>query len=199
MSFNLTTNSLLSEIVQNMGTQKPDWEAIRGSMGRYHGKLGRLIGAAAETHTRWYLETLASSYDGRITLDAINEPRLTDNFKFGNRGGRIVSSRSGKIYTEYDSIALVDGLPVVFEVRMTGLDLLISIASTQEVCRKIKPLEEYFERNEFGYVVIGYPRLIGNETLITQKHEGVILVPFSENDENCRRGLARKKKNPKIP
>lgn len=144
-----------------------------------------LVHRLSELHVRNALEQLCKEFPGRITLDPINVDVCdsTQNFSFQYRHGALIVHRQGSPndYSEIDELALVDGLPVLFEVKFTRTNghwmrrgnkgrLRHEFApglftkptelgsfyamEEQRVRYLLEPIKEYFGMPDCGYVLI---------------------------------------------
>ncbi len=124
----LTKNSLLEEITQKLAGAGPNWPEVvkrfkESKLFRKRNYKGKpnFYSKLSEIHLRESLERICGVYNGHIKFDSIKPLESTKNFTFnlhphGNL--RVQRNDDWNEHTEYDELLVVDGLPVLFEVKL---------------------------------------------------------------------------------
>lgn len=213
-------NAALENLSKTLGGKGPNYgkvaEAVKGLREQYSltGKrveYATLLGIAGEFHAFNSLATL-SCMEGnpyRIQMEhGINDMEETENYRFRRRQYNriLVDKRDAGSYTDYDVVALVDGLLTVFEVKtqkgrgtsdknpLSNSKLSYQL-SEEGIRRKLNPVMEY-AGEDVGYVVMMRPDIVKGRVGIRQRFEeaGGILIPicpdFSRFEGEVRKLLA---------
>ena len=203
----LVSNPELRRLVQALQYAKIDWEKIFDNYFNEQFEAQRGLhsmqrGSIAEIALRYLLKKhcLASQ---KLQADPIPDESKTVNyrFKYDKKGGLGVFSRERGIQvTEYDATVLVDDLPVVFEVKMSGKTTngcLYDALKPNKVLGKVGPLAEYFGKNEFGYVVATPSDLMRevDPYQVRFKAYGGILLPFFGSRQEYNRMISALKED----
>ena len=166
----LEKNNLEEEIINYLLNSPTDWARVVESYKNVYGDQKvdeHFAGLLAEVNLRLKLEDLSTRYSERLMLDPIKHEAETDNYLFLNINNKffIEDKRNNKTHSELDEFAIIDGLPVLFEVK-TGYYKDGSRVLEKNNHRKIqyamrldrveyliRPLEEYFG-SKCGYVLL---------------------------------------------
>jgi len=120
----LTHTELLRTITSQLNSRPVDWDEVLDRFKR-HPLIGqRTIGTnllsetLSKIHLRVSLEQICAPFSDLVNFDPIADGSNTDNYVFRHQHGRLAVYRSdGSIYTVLDQLLLVDGLPVLFNMR----------------------------------------------------------------------------------
>lgn len=193
----LAQNELLLLITSQLALRPPDKADLvsRFKSSQWYADRNyspdNLFSLLSELHLRSSLEKICASFLGRVVFDPIHDGESTLNYVFRHRYGTLhVLDKSGNDYTEIDQLLIVDGIPVIFEIKLTprknkggttpndrGINYLMTDRHIDHI---LAPLTEYFKTDKIGYVLIVYPSLIneGSSTQIRFLEQNGILVPF---------------------
>ena len=192
----LARNDLLVEITEKLTYVMPDWDEIArifsDNSDRYPKKNTKqqriLTGYLGELHLRVSLEKSCEGLEERVAFNPIKEGDSTKNYRFKFSCGQLyaVNKSNRRYHSEIDQIVLVDGMPVLFEIKITssskhrGGSRGISCYMREErINYVIKPIKELFNSN-CGYVFVVSRNKIKPTSPVQQNFErmGAIIVPL---------------------
>lgn len=210
----LAKNNLLVQITDHLRNRGPDWHKIVERFKttslyktrKYNDVV--LASCFSEIHLRNSLEEICDELDikSRVVFDPIKPYEKISRFKFMYRpnGKLIINESRHGIYSDYseiDELLLIDGLPVLFEIK-TGKYRGASVNSKghsptdggpsyalrrERIEYLLVPLSLYYQ-SSCGYVLI----IPGDQVLkssLLQKNfvkKGGILVPFYTDRESYK-------------
>lgn len=169
----MQTNDCLGELCRRLSGIEPDWDKIvetflelnEAKLGTRYSQFHQYVGDLTEIHLALSLETVSS--DLPILLTARVPYKSDSRYYFRQHApGKIEVRSYGSPITEYDNLAIVDTLPVVFEITLANYnrDSRGRIRFPQELRHKVtkrhydkrfKPLETHFERDIGCVVIVG--------------------------------------------
>lgn len=158
--------------------------------GRFRYGRKHFVGDFIEIGMNICLDNFAKGNQG-VTLDPIAGGEASDQYRFrkGTRGLYAAAFRSdafGKMrwedVAEYDRIAVIEGLPCVFEAKAgrkasRGRDSVAQSIAQKRIDEDLSPLQEYFNSDTFGYVLATNSNIITNTNLQEefQQRNGLLL------------------------
>lgn len=168
----------------------PDLASMRAKMGTLRRKplaQDHIPGLLAEAHVTSILEKFASENPEIVKLNPILNLDTTDHYRFeraedrGTFTARKWDETSGaKIerVAEYDQVIVVNGLPVVIEVK-SGRGL-IRAPQQEALDSRFAPLKEHFGTNQFGFILAGTQEAArdSEERRKNFEEKGMILTPL---------------------
>ena len=202
----LYQNGLLRRLVREFADAPPIDEAV---MDRFFALEARpwwlsevdFGSFLSELWLRTRLEELAQNYRWRIINQPIVSGASTKHYIFGDcfSGLSVRRKRDGKIRSQLDALALIDGLPVLFEIKLCGYRLNGSCYRAHgSVVRNMRderadflsrPIREFFGTYRTGYVLVLSNDQIKDNSPIQEdfKGRGGLLVPFYIDKDSFRR------------
>lgn len=199
--YTLSSNRGLESALIHIEGLAGDWRDVideylnRNNNTIYRGKQN-LSGSLAEVFLTSVLQQLAANTNS-VRLNPISEDAITPSFKFryspatGNLVAFDRSTNSG--FNEYDGVILADGLPTVFESKMSARRDGISKAIHGKLIHKsLLPLAEYFKTQTFGYVVMTPPEAIQDRNPFHNRfiESGGIFLRFPHSTHDYYDGVA---------
>lgn len=168
---------------------RPDWENLTQSVtqlsspynGAAHGRLAEIhIGSLLNFQVK---SDLFKDVCRTVSLDQTK----TQNYIFSERGGQLYArNRHRKDVAEYDNIIVVNGLPTVVEVKATnsskkGRNPMNRLLNSDWRQQFFRPLQEAFNTNRFGFVVVTVPERISldSPTQRTFKENGGKIIAMN--------------------
>lgn len=208
----LTKNAVLEEVAGRL-TSEPDFQRalqIFRTNPIFAGKNGNALGHFGEACLEAYLEKIALDNTGKIVFKPIPTKAEAGQYSFyrQNVGYNVSLFENGRTrsYCNFDEILLIDGLPVVFEVKLSRRNRhnpgekrkltggCLNYCMRQERIDVIQgPISAYFQTNDFGYVLVTYPKRIQNDSIRQQDfiEHGGLLVPFYADASRFRSDFNR--------
>lgn len=189
----LSQNQLLVDITREISGKEPDRDEIAARLrdhpmvqgGRYDGY--NLFSVWSEIHLRVLLEHACDelNVNGRVEFDPIKDGESTDNYFFRHlHGNLVVDKMNGDTHCAMDQLLVIDGIPTVFEVSLSGKwglsKHLKHLMSEGRITHVLDPLKEYFRSEEYGYSVVTNGNKIKPHLSPEQadfKERGGILIP----------------------
>lgn len=198
-------NELLKALTQELAGRKPDWHKVverfkRSSMYQRGYEENNLASRLSEISLRVLLEDLSSDIPGRIVFDPIKNGEHAGRFKFMHVDGtlHVREDDDRDWYSEIDELALIDKLPVLFEVKLSRYHYKgpkpsaggrgVAYAMKKErVAYLMRPLRRYFKSN-CGYVLVMPHNQINLRSSVQRQFEddGGIMVPFYADRRSWR-------------
>ncbi len=195
-------NDLLRVLTQRIAQQRTlDWSAVSerfketdiGRRKRYPGCV--LASRMSEIAFHQALEGLASEYSGRIQCDPIPDRASTQHYDFRVQNDELVVhelSQPEDESTGIDALAIVDGLPTIFECKLLKTrsrnKLLQKAANPEKIGKKVDPVREYFGK-PCAYVLVLFPELVEYQGLSQFRKSGGMVVPFFMESREYFQGL----------
>lgn len=208
----ISRNRLVEEIVQVLPAMSPDWEMIAleilQSQDYQERKLDwrDLRSWASELWLKTSIETLAQRYPRSIDTHPIPEQSTIGEKTFAThrdhftvyeqqKNPALALLYPTKTYAEYDAIIEIDGLPVIWEVKMMKNIGRVALGKSHSSNPRktmhpyhidyfTKPVRDWYEENRgvgnFGYVVVFPPEHINPRSEVQQRFQamGGMIVPF---------------------
>lgn len=175
--YTLSTNLTVQQLIDKIGRTPPDINAIQELLnkgiitnngnGRSKSKNGDYIGRMAEWHTAATINQMRGLFPS-IDISPIPDDSLKGKYRFRQKGINYVVFREPRPLSailEYDILSVIDGLPVVWEVKL-GHTIQTAIRS-KRIIDVFKPLSEYYDRTDFGYVLV-VPKDVPDENSVAQ-------------------------------
>jgi hypothetical protein len=175
----LVTDPSIQAIGEMLSIARPNWAKLAEKNPLHHGNIGNLQGGLAERHIQGQLDDITSTF-----ADVCQKPDLSGivnpPFSFvRNLDGNIVVIKEEKIetpkgirtiknyVTDYDDIRIINGRPVVFEVKTLNPEAISeeTLFGEEWYRRILHPLQEIFG-DEFGLVVVTIPEIFDHTNLI---------------------------------
>lgn len=168
LNFKLASNPLLEKLSFVFAISQLDSETLTdqitrlgGYLGDKHKKAAQVPGALAEAHVDRVLAKFAIE-NPEAKIDVIPDDSATENYKFvrGSTGNlkAIEKNSLGQIpkdIAEYDQVVVIDGLPVIIEVKSSSRNVHSGEhQDTKRLNNKLAPLKEFFGTDTFGYVIV---------------------------------------------
>ena len=178
----LVRSDAVAAVSTELSGAVPNWEEIeRRIRGGSALSLSVLKGRLLEIHLRILLETMITQ-NPHFKLDPIPDGSETDKYRFVKKDGAgylVVDKVTRRPLVEYDEIALIDGIPVVFEVKAKLGRERVAV-SGERISRIFDPIAEYFGGDEYGYFVLVSRDFLNGQYLARQSFEemGGFLVPL---------------------
>ena len=155
----LLTNETLNLIIGGLEKIVPNWNHLYDTLTdaqklKIQGvKNGDLLGRLAEVHVSRVLDSLAEDNPTIIRWPIANGQETKD-FRLEKSGHNYVAYKKGgtTACVEYDMLTEVEGLPVIWEVKI-GYSLAQAINS-HRIKTIVKPLAQYYGHAEIAYVVV---------------------------------------------
>ena len=197
----LEQNELLIEITKKLSGTDPCWDKIATKFKDiphdYRRKYNEnnLASHLSETHARVSLENICKNYQDRIVFDPIKNGQRTENYLFEiNCELKVKRLNNGEDYTDIDELLLIDGLPVIFEIKVGKYRYHVNsrkhpaspssrgvayAMNEQRIDYLIDPVKEFFGCNP-GFVLVTTKDHIRkyNPTQNHFRELGGILVPL---------------------
>lgn len=161
LPFSLRITSELQSLADEFAKAPVNWDRIAELYCDYilFGKEGRtcennLCGIVGELHLRSFLES-AQAKNPAIKLNPIPFGTKVGSFVFneGRLGSyQLALAKSGRGVAEYDMITAINGLPVIWEVKM-GLHAKGAYAHTR-IRQLLSPIHSHFQSPGYAYVVV---------------------------------------------
>lgn len=161
--YNLETPQKLRMLADKFSGTPVNWEHIAQLYSEYvlFGREGRahqkgLIGTTGELHVRSFLEDeQANDPQIEITPIPFGTKRSMFTFKEGRLGSyTVLHIGTRNQFAEYDQLICIDGLPVVWEVKISPRREAREAYSTKKINKMLLPIHEYFRKEAYGYVVV---------------------------------------------
>ena len=197
----LASNDLLVQIVSELGQRVYSVDEAFKKLEQSARKTfstSELLGEIGEVSFQIALEEIVKDYGERVDLNPIADRSRTDHYFFHrDSAGRMVVYLGSGNHSEIDSIAVVDGLPVLFEIKMAtkrraksnqanfGSRKINHQISTEGVYRRIHPVQEYFDTFDCGMVFVTLPENLKHtsEAQVEFKKNGGFLIPLYTDGE----------------
>ncbi|MEK6835408.1 MAG: hypothetical protein AABX55_00080 [Nanoarchaeota archaeon] len=216
----LTKNQLLCEICEIFPNFKPNWDEIveRFKNIRMNRKgdfsFNTLASYLAESYVRLTLEEICTQYEGRIFIDQIPNGASKSGYTYhysdvGHTG--LIVSKNNIYHCEIDELLLVDGLPVLVEVKVGRYRFpdVINTMIEYRINQISNPIKQYFETDRCGYMlVIPSDQIISDENILKDKkvtfrrfiqkefrEKNGVLVPFYTTRKIFRREVRKIEKD----
>jgi hypothetical protein len=199
-----TTNATLDRLVEGFKKTPPDWDEVAHVFKNTKTYLlntstkDTIIGDLAEIHVDTVLKSLASSI-GDIDLHPIPFYAEKNGIKFSALKFAHYQAMHLKHGTavEYDQLMVVNDLPVVWEVKTSRVrnthrkKSAFFAVQPERIDKVFTPLSIYFERNDFGYVVVAPEEVIDPSfyTVLNFQKKGGIMVPLYPNTDEYKSQL----------
>lgn len=203
--FDLISNSKLKSLTKKFAETPPDWEKlsslfIEEVLFGVNDKFddSNLSGILSELHLRIFLEN-ESKTDKSVQQTPIPFQTQSGNYKFieGRLGGyEVFNQATQNQVVEYDYLNSVDGLPVVWEVKMTTSsdDTFQEALSLRRVNKMLPPLLKYFRSTQYGYVVVVPKSQIRKRGMSSCQDNfikmGGVIAPFYTNLEAFKKEIS---------
>lgn len=178
----LSSNPTLERLAVEISKANPIIEQINLlSLRRNNGNGKRQeIGKLAEVHLACVLESLKDEYTD-INLSPIPNDTLVGKYRFKQSGVNYIiyqEPRPSSAILEYDILSEINGLPVVWEVKL-GKSIQPAIRN-QRIKSILQPLKEYYGDRDFGYALVVPKNMLNPESEIQNKFtsKGGIIVPL---------------------
>jgi len=205
-------NELLYRISQRLSRRRPNWDRIMETAAPlFESSNVPTGGKLAEMHLRVALEEINDELEARdrVVFDPISHDDSTRNYYFTNyeSGLRVLRKSDGQVYSEIDDIVVVDGLPVLFEIK-TGKNYRKSPSNRRkgaslgakhamEAGRMeylLHPIKECFGTSVCGYVLVIPPEHIVPTFQHQQRFRlsGGLLVPLYTDAESYKGEVSRR-------
>ena len=200
LNFKITSNPLLEKLTLvfalsqlDPGTLMDQIAGLGGYLGPNHKKAAQVPGALAEAHVDRVVTKFALENPG-AKLDVIPKNSTTENYRFvrGSNGNlkAIEKNSRGEIprdIAEYDKIVVINGLPVVIEVKASNSNVHTGTPQdTNRLNKRMAPLKEFFGTDTFGYVIVSpqQKNMIRLRQPFRENTRGILLpkFPFSRED-----------------
>lgn len=189
----LSSNETLDSLIGAIAVQPHDWDSAAKRFSEYGKRYGlsELPGRIADVELNIFLEN-NSERNNFVIHNPIPDGVTSGIFIFKRiEGGgyEIWDTENKRAFVEYDALILAGGMPVVFELKLgntnsrpkrgQGNDRSYAV-SPQRVKRVLEPLKKYFDREDFGYVVIIPSEFIKPESSTQDRfmRMGGKIVPF---------------------
>lgn len=197
------TNHLLEHVVAQLSNRRPNWPAVVELCRAFPrpGDFAQLAGTLAECHMRVALNEICAELDGRVNFYPIKDGATAEQFQFNYRGDNILAILNGttRANTEIDALMTLDGLPVIFEVKISSGSWVEKVQYMMGVrsARKTDPVRQYFNLPDVGYVVIVPPSTISDTSEIQTKvkKDGWGIIPFFADRDAFREEVGRVRRN----
>jgi hypothetical protein len=194
----LVKPDLLVRITDQLAGKPLDWDKLVPKFkeseiyrkGKYSG--GDLPSLFSELGLRQNLEEICAE-NSSVKFDAIKDGNAGEYY-FITKDWRTHVLKAGESYGEIDQLAVIEGVPVLFEVKLissrytkgrrrksskSGNGINFHLRD-ENVSHAIAPVKKYFGTDDVGYVFIFYPALVSMGSTVQRrfaKQNGVIL-PF---------------------
>ena len=202
----LCKNDLEEQIAKELSNSIQDWyivvERFKLLFGNGPFSWGSICGLLAELYVRECLDKICDQYGERIIIDPVECNRRTKHFlfKYKNSSLCVYSNIFGMMnpYSDIDELLLVDGLPVLFEIKTGSYNPRGSLSNKSpsslgtvyalrpdRIKYVTKPIKEYFE-SECGYIVITPKDHIRPETKSQRdfaSNNGIIVPFYATRDQ----------------
>ncbi len=170
----------------------------------------------AEGYVQWHILQESIRFPERIQMSPIPDGARTKRFQFRYDGGELkVMSRGHQgvpclQVTGYDLVALFDGIPVMFEVKISkryrgrgrlrkdggnnksapGSTLGVAglMTSRERIEERLSPIRDYFQTADCGYAIVIALNQVKDDLLEQQefRQDGGIIVPFYTDGRTFR-------------
>lgn len=196
LDVHLVTTPTLRKIVYELKYHhKPDWIAISKKVKNATTASAdphQISGAMAEIDIRMFLEKSSRASQGSIVVDPIAHNSKTERFLFARTTENtfvVVDPQKQERIIEYDVLTVIDGIPVVWEVKSQIRKRsrnnkgkghsLNEVLRIKHINQLFTPLQEYFDSKDFGYVVVATKEVIRPASPLQQGFckNGGILIP----------------------
>jgi hypothetical protein len=177
----LTTNDDLELLLSIFEATRPDWSNLIETVSQSDvpRNPASLHGWLAEQHTVDFLEARANSDLFKDVCTVVNlDGKRTKNYDFIKKTANKYTLSDDKdqefsayyAVAEYDALAIIGGLPTVFEVKApksrpegnrVGFNKYLK---PHYVRRYFPPLQEVFQTDTFGLVIVTLPELINTDS-----------------------------------
>ncbi|MBS3147826.1 hypothetical protein J4219_02995 [Candidatus Woesearchaeota archaeon] len=153
--FDLVQTTDLEDLVLAVGKRLPDWkdyvlhDELFAIFGNDKNSFKSKIGNLGELIVQRAVEVECDSDPDRYEYQPIPDGASAGRLRFVHKNGAVCIRDVYQTVTDYDCIALVRDLPVLFEVKMGNLNGLNS-----QMQRQINPLMRYFQTSRIGYVLV---------------------------------------------
>lgn len=196
-----------------IATTSPNWEQIEKAAQKHHQTLkddNNAISAFSELYLDNVFEKIVTESDGRIVLNPIPHGAETEHFTFYTNkyehttvSQKIITpegTRGRQPITEYDTLAEIDGIPTIGELKLTqGQNsmqrrVIRRSLNNHNINRKFEPLREYYGDRSFGYIFVGAQETTEvSDERAEQKfiNKGGIVIPFPVSIANLEARVAR--------
>ena len=169
----LAYNEALLHLANQIALNEPDMKRVSERL-KVHPKLEQVINddealfsLFSEVHLRVVLEDICAEnrLNGMVKFDPILDGTHTKNYFFRTCQGSLeaLKKKTWDVNSEYDSLLTVDGLPSIFEVKLSKTSLKyseIKKAFSEEYIRRVTtPIKEYFGR-DCSLVLVTYGSFI---------------------------------------
>jgi len=223
---NFGRNYLLEEILSELNSRKPDWDEVierYRSSRRYKvmrrinkDSLNHLMNQLSELTVHVALDHIVRDFgvEDRVDLDPIWAPSSTESYTFLKRKGKLIveNANTKNDHTDIDCIALVDDLPVIFEVKLARYSAagikrggLRGALKRSNITRMQDPVLEYFDCKKTGFVFLAPPEEIRVRSRALQrefvKANGFLLKWYTRKDSYMEEliGISKKANMGKRP
>ncbi len=194
----LKSNELLEDICDRLAGLTPNWSGTirklkeqRPDMCSKKIYMPEIRSHISEVYLQVSLNKICRDWK-RVDLHPVVDGDSSANYGFRVSNGRlVVFKKGGDPYTDYDALIRVDGLPVIFEVKLSrlvgskkGTDAALQ---PDRISYVSAPVREFFGTEDFGYVAIITRENLKDSPLQQEfKKNGGILVPFFWSYETFR-------------
>ena len=185
------------ELVRKLAHTQPDWPNVLARIkpedikhwrqGIRKGNDHIISGRVGEFHLRESLERIAKTTP-HITLNPVRDGMLAGPYVFCDNGQLYVRN-GGLNRAEYDAIALVEGVPTVFEIKNRICHTIEeSFFSDENIERIMKPLQVLYNTDKTAFVCICPVDKLSqvNQRFIAK---GGMIVPFYTNPITFRQDV----------
>ncbi len=188
----LKNNDLLKYIAEQLKTKEPNREWITERL-KLHPLIEKikcdgnlLFSLWSEIHLRVALEDICrnAKLKGRVIFDPIKNNEETKNYAFEYDYGRFIAfdKRLGDCNSEYDTLAVVDSIPTIFEIKLeTNKKGINELMEGESIKRIASPILEYFNSEECGLVLVTHGCFINptNRRQSSFLERGGIIAPIN--------------------
>ena len=158
------------------------------------GKIYRsnLVSLISEVRVALAIKDFERTWPARVVSDPIAEGSETQHYKFSYAAGelRAWDKRRQSDYAGIDKLALVNGLPLIIEVKAVPPEyseyILIPNLRKKKLIRKMTPISEYYGGARCGYLLVSLPETSSSKVFTELLREGGIVAAhsLSGNDLN---------------
>lgn len=205
----LATNLTVEQVASHVSQSSLDWGQLETSYRETIARLGHPPFKSYVHLSGFFLETHVHNVLRSLSMDDLNTDPIPDGAKAGEYTfyrdikGQIYVKKAtempdGRVFwhdkAEYDDLIVAGGLPTVIEAKVArrgsrASNQIIRNVQAERIEKKLEPLKDYFQTDQFGYIIFTTPEAaLSGERVTDFTENGGIIAPFNFSYNDFHKG-----------